>query len=48
MRNDATDELFGFQGGAVHTVASASDGLHFFNGSSANITSGTFTLYKVV
>jgi len=48
MRNDATDELFGFQGGAVHTVASASDGLHFFNGiSSANIASGTFTLYKV-
>jgi len=45
MRNDAADELFGFQGGAVHTVASASDGLQFFNGSANNIAGGTFTLY---
>ena len=44
-RQDTSDELFGFQGGAVHTVASASDGLHFFNGSANNIAGGTFTLY---
>jgi hypothetical protein len=34
----------GQQGGFVHTVASASDGVHFFF-SSGNIASGTFTLY---
>jgi len=39
--------LYGQVGGAVHTVASASDGLHFYI-SSGNIASGTFTLYKVV
>ena len=37
----------GLAGGLVHTVASASDGVHFFM-SSGNITGGTFTLYKVV
>jgi hypothetical protein len=39
--------LYGQMGGAVHTVASASDGLQFYI-SSGNIASGTFTLYKVV
>ena len=48
MRDDANDILFGFQGGAVHTVASASDGIHFFLTNGNNIASGTFTLYKVV
>jgi hypothetical protein len=37
----------GNQGGAVHTVASASDGVHFYI-SAGNIASGTFTLYRVV
>ena len=37
----------GQQGGFVHTVASASDGVQFFF-SSGNIASGTFTLYKVI
>ena len=44
--NSAYD-LKGQQGGFVHTVASASDGLYFYM-SSGNIASGTFTLYKVV
>ena len=48
MRDDANNILFGFQGGAVHTVASASDGIHFFLSGGNNITSGTFTLYKVL
>ena len=34
----------GKQGGAVHTVASASDGIEF-SMSGGNIASGTFTLY---
>lgn len=38
----------GNMGGGVHTVASASDGLHFFDDAGGNIASGTFTLYKVV
>jgi len=37
----------GRQGGAVHTVASASDGVEFHY-ESGNITSGTFTLYRQV
>ena len=37
----------GNQGGGVHTVASASDGLYFFDTEGGNIASGTFTLYKV-
>jgi len=44
---DSNPNLLGNQGGAVHTVASASDGLHFFM-TAGNIASGTFTLYKVV
>ena len=36
----------GTQGGGVHTVASASDGIQFFYAS--NLTAGTFTLYRVV
>ena len=38
----------GNQGGGVHTVASASDGVYFFDKQGGNIASGTFTLYKVV
>ena len=38
----------GNMGGGVHTVASASDGLYFFDDAGGNIASGTFTLYKVV
>jgi hypothetical protein len=38
----------GAQGGFVHTVASASDGLNFQGESSSNILSGKFTLYKVI
>jgi len=37
----------GRQGGAVLTVAQATDGINFLM-SSGNISSGTFTLYKVV
>ena len=37
----------GYAGGMVHTVASASDGIHFYM-SGGNIASGTFTLYRVV
>ncbi len=35
----------GAQGGFVHTVASASDGIQFFNGASNQIESGSFSLY---
>ena len=38
----------GNQGGGVHTVASASDGVYFFDTAGGNIASGTFTLYRVV
>ena len=38
----------GNQGGGVHKVASASDGVYFFDTQGGNIASGTFTLYKVV
>ena len=37
--------LRGHQGGGVHTVAKANDGIHFFFSSSGNINGGTFTLY---
>ena len=37
----------GRQGGGVHTVASASNGIKFFY-HTGNIASGTFTLYKVL
>jgi len=39
-----TEVLEGLQGGMVHTVASASDGVSF-NYNSGNIQQGTFTLY---
>ena len=39
--------LRGYAGGFVHTVASASDGINFHVHDNSNITSGTFTLYKV-
>jgi len=38
------DETRGISGGAVHTVASASNGVQFFI-NSGNISAGTFTLY---
>ena len=39
----------GNMGGGAHTVASASNGLYFFDDAGGNIASGsTFTLYKVV
>ena len=44
---DSNPMLTGAEGGAVHTVASASDGIHFYM-SAGNIASGTFTLYKVL
>ena len=43
-----SENAMGAQGGFVHTVASASDGVNFQGESSSNILSGTFTLYKVV
>jgi hypothetical protein len=42
-----TTTVRGLQGGGVHTVAEANDGISFSMGS-GNIESGTFTLYKVV
>jgi len=42
-----TTTVRGLQGGGVHTVAEANDGINFSMGS-GNINSGTFTLYKVV
>ena len=42
-----TPALFGASGGQVHTVAQSNNGIQIFM-SSGNITSGTFTLYKVV
>tara|TARA_R100001126_G_scaffold97789_1_gene71379 strand:+ start:52 stop:567 length:516 start_codon:yes stop_codon:yes gene_type:complete len=47
-RTDSSDELFGFQGGGVHTVQESNDGISFRGASGNNITGGTFTLYKVV
>ena len=37
----------GNNGGGMHTVTSASDGVQFVDVDGGNITSGTFTLYKV-
>jgi len=52
MENVAGDNsaptLKGRQGGAVHTVAQSNNGLRWYHASGANITSGTFTLYKVI
>ena len=43
---DVTPELLGYQGGVVHTVASASDGVNFTLASSDNFANGsTFVLY---
>jgi hypothetical protein len=42
------NEARGYQGGTVYTVAEAHNGIQFLNNGSGNITSGTFTLYKVV
>lgn len=44
-RDDSSDELFGFQGGAVHTVAETNDGVQFFLTGGNNIASGRFSLY---
>ena len=44
---DASTNHNGSQGGRVHTVNEANDGINFFF-SSGNIASGTFTLYKVI
>ena len=41
------NNLYGTAGGAVHTVASASDGFSWVP-ASGNLTSGTFTLYRQV
>ena len=43
-----TPELIAQQGGGVFTSTSTVNGLSYFFSSSGNITSGTFTLYKVV
>ena len=48
--NEATEfrynsELYGRQGGFVHKVAQACDGVNIFAVSGANIDKGTFTLY---
>ncbi len=45
--DNANPQLKGRQGGQVHTVASASNGMRFYV-ASGTITAGTFTLYKVV
>ena len=47
--SDGSTLVQGDAGGGVLTVAQATDGIQFFdNAGTANITSGTFTLYKVV
>lgn len=52
MENVAVDDsaptLKGNQGGGVHTVNQSNNGLSWYHASGANITSGTFTLYKVI
>ena len=45
--NSWQNGILGMQGGAVHTVAQACDGIQF-SPSSGTISSGTFTLYRVV
>jgi len=45
--NNWQNGILGMQGGAFHTLAQACDGINFST-SSGNITSGTFTLYRVV
>jgi len=46
-RQDSSDELFGFQGGGVHSVTEANDGVHFFLPGGNNIAGGTFKLYGI-
>ncbi len=40
------NNLYGNTGGGVHTVVSASNGIQFYF-STGNISTGTFTLYKI-
>tara|TARA_Y100001937_G_C7054292_1_gene300657 strand:+ start:474 stop:998 length:525 start_codon:yes stop_codon:yes gene_type:complete len=47
-RQDTSDELFGFQGGGMHTVAEANDGISYHMASGNNIAGGTFKLYGLV
>ena len=47
-RQDTSDELFGFTGGGVHTVAETNDGINFFLASGNNIAGGTFKLYGLI
>ena len=52
MENVAVDNtnptLKGNIGGGTHTVNQSNNGLSWYHASGANITSGTFTLYKVI
>ena len=41
-------EARGYEGGTVYTVAEAHNGIQFLNDTTGNITSGTFTMYRVV
>ena len=47
-RQDTSDELFGFQGSGVHTVAETNDGINFFLASGNNIAGGKFQLFGLV
>tara|TARA_Y100000592_G_scaffold23219_1_gene35980 strand:+ start:1115 stop:1639 length:525 start_codon:yes stop_codon:yes gene_type:complete len=47
-RQDTSNQLFGFQGSGVHTVAETNDGINFFLASGNNIAGGTFKLYGLV
>ena len=42
---DTTLDFRGIQGGGVHTVASASDGINVFLSTGGNIDGGTLSLY---
>jgi len=42
---DSSSRFRAIQGGWVHTVAQACDGIQFYSGGSRNLDSGTFTLY---
>jgi len=44
-----TAEFFGSMGGFINTVSQSCDGVHFYiNEANRTLTSGTFTLYRVV
>ncbi len=45
QRDSSNGNHNGAQGGFVHTVASASDGIHFKMSTATNIAGGTFVLY---